>query len=132
VRRNEDCCDDPDPAGRGVSLLLKALKQAETAHAEKTAAPGADMELESMAPPDAAKAREWLEPPGMLFGSSGVSPTPAAPSRGFRMPNISLVPATGFIFILRYNLPLQSSPLRSARLLLSQRRWSRVGRLTQA
>ena len=39
MRRDEDRYYDPVPSGRGVSLLLKALKQAETAHAEKTAAP---------------------------------------------------------------------------------------------
>ena len=80
-----------------MSLLLKALKQAETAHADKSAAPTGDMELESLPSPPVSKAREWLEPPGMLFGSSGLSPNPAAPSRAFRMPNISLVPATALI-----------------------------------
>ena len=59
-----------------MSLLLKALKQAETAHAEKTAPPETDLALESLEA-DPAKAREWLEPPGMLFGNSGLTPAPA-------------------------------------------------------
>ena len=80
-----------------MSLLLKALKQAETAHAEKSAAVGEDLELESLAAPDPAKAREWLEPPGMLFGNSGLEPAPATSSRRFRMPQISLVPATALL-----------------------------------
>jgi Tfp pilus assembly protein PilF len=81
-----------------VSLLLKALKQAETAHAEKAGgAASKDLELESLASPDATKAREWLEPPGMLFGSSGLSPAPPAPVRRFMLPQISLVPATALL-----------------------------------
>ncbi len=81
-----------------MSLLLKALKQAETAHAEK-AGGGAnkDLELESLAPPDVTKAREWLEPPGMLFGSSGLSPAPPPPLRRFTLPQLSLVPATALL-----------------------------------
>lgn len=78
-----------------MSLLLKALKQAETAHAEKTAAPETDLTLESIEP-DPAKAREWLEPPGMLFGNSGLTPPPASPKR-LRLPQLSLVPATALL-----------------------------------
>lgn len=78
-----------------MSLLLKALKQAETAHAEKTAPPEPDLALESLEP-DPAKAREWLEPPGMLFGNSGLTPAPAKASR-MRMPQLSLVPATALL-----------------------------------
>ena len=78
-----------------MSLLLKALKQAETAHAEKTAPPDSGLALESLEP-DPAKAREWLEPPGMLFGNSGLTPAPAKANR-FRMPQLSLVPATALL-----------------------------------
>ena len=81
-----------------MSLLLKALKQAETAHAEKAGGGSTkDVELESLASPDVAKAREWLEPPGMLFGSSGLSPAPPTPVRRFTLPQISLVPATALL-----------------------------------
>lgn len=79
-----------------MSLLLKALKQAETTHAEKSAA-SEDLELESLEPSDTAKAREWLEPPGMLFGSSGLTPARAKPPRRFRLPQISLIPATALL-----------------------------------
>ena len=78
-----------------MSLLLKALKQAETAHAEKTALPETDLALESLEA-DPAKAREWLEPPGMLFGNSGLTPAPAKANR-MRMPQLSLVPATALL-----------------------------------
>ena len=98
------CCPAPGArhdytahAERAVSLLLKALKQAETGHAEKTAATDHGLELESLTAADPAKAREWLEPPGMLFGSSGLSPSPSRPKRGLTMPQISLVPATALL-----------------------------------
>lgn len=78
-----------------MSLLLKALKQAETAHAEKTAPPETNLALESLEA-DPAKAREWLEPPGMLFGNSGLTPPPAKANR-MRMPQLSLVPATALL-----------------------------------
>ena len=78
-----------------MSLLLKALKQAETAHAEKTAPLETDLALESLEA-DPAKAREWLEPPGMLFGNSGLTPAPAKANR-MRMPQLSLVPATALL-----------------------------------
>lgn len=79
-----------------MSLLLKALKQAESAHAEKSSPAGEALELESLASHDATNAREWLEPPGMLFGSSGLTPTPPSSTRRFRMPHLSLIPATAF------------------------------------
>lgn len=82
-----------------MSLLLKALKQAETAHAEKTAMAGGGLELESLPSADPAKAREWLEPPSMLFGNSGLSSSPASHGRRPRMPQISLVPATALLAI---------------------------------
>lgn len=83
-----------------MSLLLKALKQAETAHAEKSATANEGLELESLASPEAARARDWLEPPGVLLGSSGFSPASARPPRRFTLPQISLVPATALLAAL--------------------------------
>ncbi|MEQ1592127.1 MAG: tetratricopeptide repeat protein [Thiobacillaceae bacterium] len=80
-----------------MSLLLKALKQAETVHAEKSTAAGDALELESIAPPTGANAREWVEPPALLFGSSGLSPAPVAAPRRLRMPHLSLVPLTALL-----------------------------------
>ncbi len=84
-----------------MSLLLKALKQAEAAHADKSASGSrveGDLELEPLAAPGAAQAREWVEPPGLLFGSSGLSPEPRrAP---FRWPRLSLVPLTALLAAL--------------------------------
>lgn len=76
-----------------MSLLLKALKQAETAHAEKTAPADPDLALEAIEP-DPAKAREWLEPPGMVFGNSGLPPPK---TRRLSLPQLSLVPATALL-----------------------------------
>ena len=97
-----------------MSILLKALKQAETANVLK---PGADrsgsgnsmedhLELEPVTTeldglkPGTGQAREWVEPPGLLFGSSGL--TPAAPARApaFRLPHLSLVPLTALLATL--------------------------------
>lgn len=78
-----------------MSLLLKALKHAETAHADKTAPAEPDLALESLQP-DPAKAREWLEPPGMVFGNSGLAAAPPKASR-LRVPQLSLVPATALL-----------------------------------
>ena len=83
-----------------MSLLLKALKQAETAHAEKSATANEGLELESLASPEAARARDWLEPPGVLLGSSGLSTASARPPRRFTLPQISLVPATALLAAL--------------------------------
>ncbi|MBT9539585.1 hypothetical protein [Thiobacillus sp.] len=90
-----------------MSLLLKALKQAESANTNKSGAGRSeprkphegDLELEPVSADDAqtdpAQAREWVEPPDLLFDSSGVVPK-AAPrrSRAFRWPQLSLVPFT--------------------------------------
>ena len=91
-----------------MSLLLKALKQAEAANTDKSGAgkpeprgqAESDLELEPVAmypeghKPGAAQAHEWVEPPDLLFGSSGLAP--AAPRRAlaFRWPQLSLVPLT--------------------------------------
>ncbi len=85
-----------------MSLLLKALKQAEAAHADKSGAGKQvedDLELEPLATPGTAQAREWAEPPDLLFGSSGATPAPRrAPA--FRWPQLSLVPLTALLAAL--------------------------------
>jgi len=85
-----------------LSLLLKALKQAEAAHADKSAAGNldeGDLELEPLGAQGVAQAREWVEPPPLLFGSSGLSPEPKrAPA--FRWPRLSLVPLTALLAAL--------------------------------
>ncbi|HWR78075.1 MAG TPA: hypothetical protein VN283_12815, partial [Thiobacillus sp.] len=90
-----------------MSLLLKALKQAEAANADK---PGSDksgpasrieddLELEPVAASGTVQAHEWVEPPGLLFGSSGLTPEPRrAPA--FRWPQLSLVPLTALLAAL--------------------------------
>ncbi|WP_324780399.1 tetratricopeptide repeat protein [Thiobacillus sedimenti] len=86
-----------------MSLLLKALKQAEAANPARggsgTAEPElrieGDLELEP-AVPGTAKAREWVEPPGLLFGSSDA--TAGTPPRfRLRLPHLSLVPLTAVV-----------------------------------
>ena len=85
-----------------MSLLLKALKQAEAANADK---PGpasrieGDLELEPVAASGTAQAREWVEPPSMLFGSSGLTPEPRRVP-AFRWPQLSLVPLTALLAAL--------------------------------
>ena len=96
-----------------MSILLKALKQAETANVLK---PGADrtgsgnvmddpLELEPATDldgqnPGTAQAREWVEPPGLLFGSSGLTPATPARAPAFRLPHLSLVPLTALLATL--------------------------------
>jgi len=90
-----------------LSLLLKALKQAEALNGAK---PGADksgqgnrvendLELEPLSAPGTAQAREWVEPPPLLFGSSGPTPEPPR-ARAFRWPRLSLVPLTALLAAL--------------------------------
>ncbi|MBZ0067835.1 MAG: tetratricopeptide repeat protein [Thiobacillus sp.] len=90
-----------------MSLLLKALKQAESATADK---PDVDrfgpderidghLELEPVLEPGTATAREWVEPPGLLFGSSGLTPK-ASRRPNFRWPQLSLVPLTALLAAL--------------------------------
>lgn len=88
-----------------MSLLLKALKQAEAS--DKTgadkAAPGGrqdpDFDLEPLASPS-AQAREWVEPPSLLFGSSGLTPAAPQATRTFQFPQLSLVPLTALVALL--------------------------------
>lgn len=77
-----------------MSLLLKALKQAEAANADKAdlgSRGDGGLELEPPAPTGPVQGREWVEPPGLLFGSSGLTPEPQR-ARGFRWPRLSPVP----------------------------------------
>jgi tetratricopeptide (TPR) repeat protein len=89
-----------------LSLLLKALKQAEAANGAK---PGTDrsgsgkqieedLELEPLAASGSAQAREWVEPPPLLFGN-GPSPEPSR-KPAFRWPRLSLVPLTALLAAL--------------------------------
>ena len=84
-----------------MSLLLKALKQAEAAHADKSAAGNrdeGDLELEPLGAQGIAQAREWVEPAPLLLGG-GLSPEPKrAPA--FRWPRLSLVPLTALLAAL--------------------------------
>ncbi len=85
-----------------MSLLLKALKQAEAANADKSDASHrieGDLELEPLARPGSVQDREWVEPPGLLFGSSGLTPEPR-PKTGFSWPRLSLVPLTAVLAAL--------------------------------
>jgi hypothetical protein len=89
-----------------LSLLLKALKQAEAAHPGRLASDKSDpdsriegdLELEP-ALPGTAKAREWVEPPGLLFGNSEPVPGGASSPR-LRWPQLSLVPLTALLAVL--------------------------------
>lgn len=85
-----------------MSLLLKALKQAEAANADQSG-PGNrdedDLELEPVGAPGTAQVREWVGPPDLLLGSSGATPelrrTPT-----FRWPQPSLVPLAALLAVL--------------------------------
>jgi tetratricopeptide (TPR) repeat protein len=85
-----------------LSLLLKALKQAEAANADKSGSGNrdeGDLELEPLGAPGVGQAREWVEPPGLLLGNSGTAPEPRrAPA--FRWPQLSLVPLTALLAVL--------------------------------
>lgn len=89
-----------------MSLLLKALKQAEAAQSGRDGASrsssddtlgGRPLELED-APPS-ARGREWVEPPPLIFGNEGASSKPRR-RQAFRLPQLSLVPATALIAAL--------------------------------
>jgi tetratricopeptide (TPR) repeat protein len=85
-----------------LSLLLKALKQAEAANADKSVAANRDerdLELEPLSASGAARAPKWAEPPNLLLGGSGRAPEPRrAPA--FRWPHFSLVPLTALLAAL--------------------------------
>jgi len=87
-----------------VSLLLKALKQAEAAQGGRAGkgpdgqADG-DLELEPLAP-GADQAREWVEPPGLLFGSNGLASDAPRRARSFRWPQFRLVPFVALLAAL--------------------------------
>jgi tetratricopeptide (TPR) repeat protein len=88
-----------------LSLLLKALKQAEAANPGRSGTDKldsdsrieGDLELEP-ALPGTAKAREWVEPPGLLFGNN--DPVPGTSSPRLRWPQLSLVPLTALLAVL--------------------------------
>lgn len=64
-----------------MSLLLKALKQAEAAKAAEPEFPGEDRSAEpAPLPQREVHAREWVEPPGLLFGNAA-QPKQPSPSR---------------------------------------------------
>jgi len=88
-----------------LSLLLKALKQAEAANPGRSGTDKfdsdsrieGDLELEP-ALPGTAKAREWVEPPGLLFSNS--EPVSGTSSPRLRWPQLSLVPLTALLAVL--------------------------------
>ncbi len=85
-----------------MSLLLKALKQAEVANGDKAAAgkrDEGDFDLEPLDTPGIGQAREWVEPPPLLFGNSEL-PSESKGASTFRWPQISLVPLTGLLAVL--------------------------------
>jgi Tfp pilus assembly protein PilF len=90
-----------------LSLLLKALKQAE---ADNLGKPGADkpaygngvendLDLKNPSAPGSVHEREWVEPPSLLFGSNSfASPPQQAPD--FRWPQRALVPLAALLATL--------------------------------
>lgn len=90
-----------------MSLLLKALKQAEAAHAAKPEAGEAgldrgegSLELEPLSAAGADADPEWVEPPGLLFGTSGLSADAPRLAPTFRWPQLSLVPLVALLAAL--------------------------------
>lgn len=86
-----------------MSLLLKALKQAEAAKADPPDGARGDFsvegDLELEPAPPGVSAREWVEPPGLLFGTSGLAAEPRPPLSS-RLPQLSLVPLTALVAVL--------------------------------
>ena len=91
-----------------MSLLLKALKHAESANGAKS---GADkprsasriegaLDLEPMTAPGLAQTTEWVEPPGLLLGNNGLPPESPRTRPAFRWPQLSLVPLTALLAAL--------------------------------
>ena len=92
-----------------MSLLLKALKQAEASNAaDKSDADKSrtgkrikgDLELEPRDATGTAQPSDWVEPPSLLFGSSGLTPKSPQRSPAFRWPRLSLVPLTALLAAL--------------------------------
>ena len=90
-----------------MSLLLKALKQAEAAHAAKPESGEAglgrgegSLELEPLSAAGVDADPEWIEPPGLLFGTSGLTPDAPRPAPAFRWPQLSLVPLVALLAAL--------------------------------
>lgn len=88
-----------------MSLLLKALKQAEAgdkggadARAPDRRSASPDFDLEPLGAPG-IQAREWVEPPSLLFGSGEPPPTTPAAEHRFNWPRLSLVPATALLAV---------------------------------
>lgn len=79
-----------------MSLLLKALKQAEQAPG-RTAPGGTDLDLEPMAETPFSVRREWVQPHG-----SAAEPViqPGGPRRGLNLPQLGLVPATAIVALI--------------------------------
>ncbi len=84
-----------------MSLLLKALKQAETANTRSghDKAGAGNVDIEPTLSGDTADAPEWVEPPGLLFGNGGLPPEPPRAAT-FRLPRLSLVPLTALFAAL--------------------------------
>ena len=91
-----------------MSLLLKALKQAEVANAAKPDADRAgsgeriegSLKLEPLSDTGAESAPEWVEPPGLLFGNHVTPEITARTSPAFRWPQLSLVPLVALLAAL--------------------------------
>lgn len=90
-----------------MSLLLKALKQAEAAHAAKPEDGEAGLgrgeghlELEPLSAADTESDPEWVKPPGLLFGTSGLTPDAPRLAPAFRWPQLSLVPLVALLAAL--------------------------------
>lgn len=87
-----------------MSLLLKALKQAEAANAVKPDAERAgtgnrtegSLELEPLSATGTDSGPEWVEPPGLVFGNTGPASAPR-PAPAFRLPQLSLVPVVALL-----------------------------------
>ncbi|HMM46431.1 MAG TPA: tetratricopeptide repeat protein [Thiobacillaceae bacterium] len=84
-----------------MSLLLKALKQAEIANADRGASEDrseVDDAFAREAPraTGSAPGREWVEPPGLLLGTERSASTPGSAAR-FKWPRLSLVPLVALL-----------------------------------
>jgi thioredoxin-like negative regulator of GroEL len=107
TQRAECAIDRIDRAEPFLSLLLRALKQAEADNLGKPGADksaygnGAENDLDAKTPtvPGSVHEREWVEPPSLLFGSNSLaSPPQQAPD--FRWPQRALVPLAALLATL--------------------------------